>query len=849
MYDESKRYFPITIDSYKAQKQKLIYIRDIPIYFPYEPYEPQIKYMEKVILTLNKEGSISAFESPTGTGKTLCLLCAVLAWVKNSNKDISIYYCTRTVSQINNVLKELNKTCYKLNVCFVASRKHTCIKFTKSEKKKMDCARLNDICENIRNKKQKNAKKNREVEEEVNEEEGEKEESEKEQEDEIIYREKVNENDKKEKKERPNILDLKTFNSCIYYRKNNFNQINSIEIYKKYNRLNDIEDLLKKGNEKVFCPYFYNIHKSRRCANLTIKTYNYMLNPSIRKRLNIVEENSIVILDEAHNICSILENLFTQNISIDNLEKVQDLLQIFLDFINENCYNEDDSLEGEELYDLDAIEINKQITALKKFIKNMKDYDWDKEKQCKKIEYSENITYVFEFDYYQKLFEDFQEQIYYDIGKIYNELTYDKKKKLIKFSRENDLDNLVNTIKKFYKFLKKLNPFKNKKNNCVKESIQVSPNKFEINENTETKQKNKDEEIKGNSKQRLEEIINSFRFILKKNEKKMSFEIICIDASYGFKKYLKIRPYSTILTSGTLSIDSLQNLLNITFSEKLNNDHVLKNEQFITDIIKGYICDNKINKFSFNYKNKNNNEQIKLLGNEIYNLTNSVKIGGVLVFFQSYEYLNKCHNIWLEQKIIKKLEFIKDVIFDINSNKEFSEESIMKTKKNKNLLLFTVYRGKNSEGINFPDDEARMVICVGVPYPNLSEPKVIFKKDFLDKRNKIRNNGFTSDIWYKEEAMNAVNQSLGRLLRNKDDYGIMICFGIEFFYNIDKLSKWILKNKNQLWLKKNNEIYYEKLKQFLIKLRNKYPPKINNVENICENIDDIDDDENDYSYE
>ena len=175
MYDESKRYFPITIDSYKAQKQKLIYIRDIPIYFPYEPYEPQIKYMEKVILTLNKEGSISAFESPTGRGKTLCLLCAVLAWVKNSNKDISIYYCTRTVSQINNVLKELNKTCYKLNVCFVASRKHTCIKFTKSEKKKMDCARLNDICENIRNKKQKNAKKNREVEEKVNEEEGEKE--------------------------------------------------------------------------------------------------------------------------------------------------------------------------------------------------------------------------------------------------------------------------------------------------------------------------------------------------------------------------------------------------------------------------------------------------------------------------------------------------------------------------------------------------------------------------------------------------------------------------------------------------------------------------------------------------
>ena len=45
----------------------------------------------------------------------------------------------------------------------------------------------------------------------------------------------------------------------------------------------------------------------------------------------------------------------------------------------------------------------------------------------------------------------------------------------------------------------------------------------------------------------------------KKEEKNISFEIICIDASYGFKEYLKINPYSTILTSGTLSINSIQN--------------------------------------------------------------------------------------------------------------------------------------------------------------------------------------------------------------------------------------------------------------------------------------------------
>ena len=151
--EEEKIYFPITIDEEKADHQNMIKINNIPVYFPYEPYEAQKNYMEKVISTLNNKGSISALESPTGTGKTLCLLCAVLAWVKENNKDISIYYCTRTVSQINNVLKELNKTCYKLNVSFVASRKHTCINFTKSQRNKMDCSLLNDFCENIRGKK------------------------------------------------------------------------------------------------------------------------------------------------------------------------------------------------------------------------------------------------------------------------------------------------------------------------------------------------------------------------------------------------------------------------------------------------------------------------------------------------------------------------------------------------------------------------------------------------------------------------------------------------------------------------------------------------------------------------
>lgn len=50
--------------------------------FPFEAYDCQIVYMEKVIQSL-QEGCNALLESPTGTGKTLCLLCATLAWRKS----------------------------------------------------------------------------------------------------------------------------------------------------------------------------------------------------------------------------------------------------------------------------------------------------------------------------------------------------------------------------------------------------------------------------------------------------------------------------------------------------------------------------------------------------------------------------------------------------------------------------------------------------------------------------------------------------------------------------------------------------------------------------------------------
>lgn len=69
-------------------KTKNVYhIGGIKVEFPYQPYGTQLAFMGRVISTLDraqKDGHCHALlESPTGTGKSLSLLCSTLAWQQN----------------------------------------------------------------------------------------------------------------------------------------------------------------------------------------------------------------------------------------------------------------------------------------------------------------------------------------------------------------------------------------------------------------------------------------------------------------------------------------------------------------------------------------------------------------------------------------------------------------------------------------------------------------------------------------------------------------------------------------------------------------------------------------------
>lgn len=54
-------------------------ISGFDVEFPHEPYGVQFSFMSKMLAAL-EQGSNALLEAPTGSGKTLSLLCSSLAW-------------------------------------------------------------------------------------------------------------------------------------------------------------------------------------------------------------------------------------------------------------------------------------------------------------------------------------------------------------------------------------------------------------------------------------------------------------------------------------------------------------------------------------------------------------------------------------------------------------------------------------------------------------------------------------------------------------------------------------------------------------------------------------------------
>ena len=96
---------------------------------PFVPLAPQVAVMERVLQACTN-GSVALLESPTGTGKSIALLTAALAWQRQvfvqHGAAPQIIYGVRTHAQLAQMVAELRKMPYRPRMAVIGSREQLC---------------------------------------------------------------------------------------------------------------------------------------------------------------------------------------------------------------------------------------------------------------------------------------------------------------------------------------------------------------------------------------------------------------------------------------------------------------------------------------------------------------------------------------------------------------------------------------------------------------------------------------------------------------------------------------------------------------------------------------------------
>ena len=314
-------------------KAEIIQYKGIKIHFPYHAYNCQKEYLHKLIDILTS-GSIGILESPTGTGKTISLLCGCLAFLIKKRETLIqeyylnlkkkekvetpikpiIYYTTRSYNQIKNIIEELQKTVYNPITGIYGSRDMLCLNQNINKSKGNV---LNTLCHQLRSRK-----------------------------------------------------------GCDYQYSAPFDK------YIKKDIIESIEDTRLYCNEQKLCPLYYQRNKCI-LADLVIMPYNYIFNKKYKKKLKIDLSNSILIIDECHNIDNICNENFTKIINTSTLETLKKNLKDLIKKHNEEFekyqellrYRSMDELDLDikirMLLELDTNEIEYQIDIIEYIYQNL----------------------------------------------------------------------------------------------------------------------------------------------------------------------------------------------------------------------------------------------------------------------------------------------------------------------------------------------------------------------------------------------------------------------------------------------------------------------------------------------
>ncbi|XP_056130161.1 regulator of telomere elongation helicase 1 [Lampris incognitus] len=700
-------------------------LRGVAVAFPFAPYDCQKEYMSKVIECLQNKAN-GVLESPTGTGKTLCLLCATLAWRDHFKDTISarkiaqrlgeaemfpntplaswgtaatdgdtptyytdipkIIYASRTHTQLSQVIRELKNTSYKPKMCVLGSRDQLCIN------------------KEVMSQESSHVKIH-------------------------MCKAKV------------------SSRSCIYY--NNVEEKSTDK--ELVHAIMDVEDLVKAGNKQRVCPYYLS-RSLKQTADIIFMPYNYLLDPKSRRAHSLDLKGAVIIFDEAHNVERTCEESTSFDLSPYDLASAISAVDKLLidkakDTIAEDFVSEDFN-SGLKLDITEVAKIKQMLLDLEAAIDS---YD---------VTNGTGITKPGSFIY----------ELFQRAG-----LTYSTKT-AVSEALEQIIGNLtgrpgifLNTsgLQKLYDIIQLV--FCRDPSVVDKERRLQSDSAFfkvHIHQDTSHQRKKQNTDVWASSSSKKQGNVLSYW---------------CFSPGFSMQDLVQQGARCIILTSGTLSpLSSFTAEMQIPFSVRLENSHVIQHDQIFVSIVDRGPDGVRL---SSAFDRRFVPENMASLGSTIANLGRVVP-HGLLVFFPSYPSMDKTLEFWRSNGHADRIENMKPIFVEPKGKGTFTEVingyyDKVNDPKSKGGSFFAVCRGKASEGLDFADSFCRGVIITGLPFPPKMDPRVVLKMQFLDEMSRKRDPGVTylsGQEWYRQQSSRAVNQAIGRVIRHKEDYGaIFLC--------------------------------------------------------------------------
>lgn len=556
----------------------------------------------------------------------------------------------------------------------------------------------------------------------------------------------------KEKKERGEDVDL-----CIYH--------DNLDLLEPHNLIPPgvftFDDILRYGEEHKQCPYF-TARRMMPFCNVIIYSYHYLLDPKIAERVSKeLSKDCIVVFDEAHNI----DNVCIESLSIDLTE---DSLRKATRGAN--------NLER-KITEMKATDAEKLSNEYKKLVEGLREADQARDEDA--------------FMSNPALPDDLlKEAVPGNIRRAEHFVSF--LKRFIEYlkTRMKVLHVVAETPPSFLVHLKELTFIERKPLRFCAERLTSLVRTLELT-NIEDYQP-------------LQEVATfatlvatydtGFLLILEPYEAEGAtvpnpiFHFTCLDASIAIKPVFE-RFSSVIITSGTISpLDMYPKMLNFSTVVQESYTMTLARKSFLPMIVtRG--SDQAAISSSFGVRNDPNVvKNYGVLLREFCKLTPD----GIVVFFPSYLYMESVISQWQGMGILDDVWRYKLILVETPDAQETSlalETYRTACNNGRGAVLLCVARGKVSEGIDFDHHYGRTVLCIGVPFQYTESRILKARLEFLRETYHIRENDFLSF-----DAMRHAAQCLGRVLRGKDDYGIMVLADKRFRNKRNQLPKWIAQH-------------------------------------------------------